>query len=62
MAHEKETPMKDLEGRIALVTGSGTGLGRSMAVKLAERGADPALRQFRDWLASRAQPEDPLPR
>jgi len=32
--------MKDLEGRRALVTGSATGLGRSMAVKLAERGAD----------------------
>ncbi|MEH6647312.1 SDR family NAD(P)-dependent oxidoreductase [Sulfitobacter sp.] len=32
--------MSDLEGRIALVTGSTTGLGRSMAVKLAERGAD----------------------
>lgn len=32
--------MTDLEGRIALVTGSATGLGRSMAVKLAERGAD----------------------
>ncbi len=32
--------MKDLEGRIALVTGSGTGLGRSMAVKMAERGAE----------------------
>ena len=32
--------MNDLEGRIALVTGSATGLGRSMAVKLAERGAD----------------------
>jgi 3-oxoacyl-[acyl-carrier protein] reductase len=32
--------MRDLEGRIALVTGSATGLGRSMAVKLAERGAD----------------------
>ncbi|MGB0505333.1 MAG: SDR family NAD(P)-dependent oxidoreductase [Pikeienuella sp.] len=31
--------MTDFEGRIALVTGSGTGLGRSMAVKLAERGA-----------------------
>jgi 3-oxoacyl-[acyl-carrier protein] reductase len=29
----------DLAGRIALVTGSGTGLGRSMAVKMAERGA-----------------------
>lgn len=32
--------MSDLEGRIALVTGSATGLGRSMAVKLAERGAN----------------------
>lgn len=32
--------MNDLEGRIALVTGSATGLGRSMAVKLAQRGAD----------------------
>ncbi|QIE55286.1 SDR family oxidoreductase [Pikeienuella piscinae] len=31
--------MRDFEGRIALVTGSATGLGRSMAVKLAERGA-----------------------
>jgi NAD(P)-dependent dehydrogenase (short-subunit alcohol dehydrogenase family) len=30
----------DMEGRRALVTGSATGLGRSMAVKLAERGAD----------------------
>lgn len=32
--------MTDLEGRLALVTGSATGLGRSIAVKLAERGAD----------------------
>lgn len=32
--------MNDLEGRVALVTGSATGLGRSMAVKLAQRGAD----------------------
>ena len=31
--------MTDLDGRIALVTGSATGLGRSMAIKLAERGA-----------------------
>ena len=32
--------MNDLDGRIALVTGSATGLGRSIAAKLAERGAD----------------------
>jgi len=31
--------MSDLAGRRAIVTGSATGLGRSMAVKLAERGA-----------------------
>ena len=31
---------KDLQGRKALVTGSATGLGRSIAVRLAERGAD----------------------
>ncbi|MFT4959802.1 MAG: 3-oxoacyl-[acyl-carrier protein] reductase [Paracoccaceae bacterium] len=30
----------DLDGRVALVTGSATGLGRSMVVKLAERGAN----------------------
>jgi 3-oxoacyl-[acyl-carrier protein] reductase len=32
--------VKDLTGRKALVTGSATGLGRSIAVMLAERGAD----------------------
>jgi len=32
--------MRDLEGRKALVTGSATGLGRSLALMLAERGAD----------------------
>ena len=30
----------DFEDRLALVTGSATGLGASMAIKLAERGAD----------------------
>ena len=32
--------LKDLEGRKALITGSATGLGRSIAVMLAQRGAD----------------------
>lgn len=32
--------LKDLSGRKALVTGSATGLGRSIALMLAERGAD----------------------
>ena len=32
--------MSDMEGRLALVTGSATGLGRSMVLKMAERGAD----------------------
>ena len=39
--------MQDLDGRLALVTGSATGLGRSMAVKLAERGADVILNYAR---------------
>ena len=32
--------LKDLAGRTAIVTGSATGLGRSIALRLAERGAD----------------------
>jgi 3-oxoacyl-[acyl-carrier protein] reductase len=46
--------MGDLEGRVALVTGSATGLGRSMAVKLAERGADVIVNYSR----SAAEAED----
>lgn len=34
------TQTRDLEGRQAIVTGSATGLGRSIALKLAQRGAD----------------------
>lgn len=32
--------MKDLDGRKAIITGSSAGLGRAMALRLAERGAD----------------------
>lgn len=46
--------MNDLEGRIALVTGSATGLGRSMAVKLVERGADVIINYSR----SKAEAEE----
>ncbi|MFU8881154.1 MAG: SDR family NAD(P)-dependent oxidoreductase [Rhodobacterales bacterium] len=46
--------MKDLEGRKALVTGSATGLGRSIAVKLAERGADVII----NYASSRAEADE----
>jgi NAD(P)-dependent dehydrogenase (short-subunit alcohol dehydrogenase family) len=40
MGDSAMTQHKDLAGRKAIVTGSATGLGRSIALKLAERGAD----------------------
>jgi 3-oxoacyl-[acyl-carrier protein] reductase len=39
--------MTDLDGRVAIITGSATGLGRSIAIKLAERGADVILNYTR---------------
>ena len=37
---EKEaSPMKNLEGKVALVSGSGRGIGRAIALRLARHGA-----------------------
>jgi len=50
-------------GRLAAPFGPGAeARGAYYLVWPRERGADPALRAFRDWLAGQAQPEDPLPR
>jgi NAD(P)-dependent dehydrogenase (short-subunit alcohol dehydrogenase family) len=38
-----ELPSFDLSGQVALVTGAGRGLGRSIALALANAGADLAL-------------------
>ena len=46
--------MKDLAGRVALVTGSATGLGREIVIRLAERGADVIINYSR----SAAEAED----
>lgn len=39
--------MRDFQGRLALVTGSATGLGQSMVTKLAERGANVVINYSR---------------
>ena len=41
---------KELSGKVAFVTGSGRGLGRAMAERLAELGADVAIHDL-DWAA-----------
>ena len=50
--------MANLNGRVALVTGSGRGIGRSIALALAEAGADVAINYNRDQAAAEATAED----
>jgi NAD(P)-dependent dehydrogenase (short-subunit alcohol dehydrogenase family) len=49
---------KELSGRTAFVTGSGRGLGRAMAERLAELGADVAIHDI-DWTAPAKYNEAP---
>jgi enoyl-[acyl-carrier protein] reductase III len=44
----------DFQGKTALVTGSGRGIGRSIALHLAERGADVAINFFRNRAPAQA--------
>src|SRR2546425_8120790 len=47
-----ELPSMRVEGKIALVTGTGSGLGKTIAIGLAQAGADVALTELPDKLKS----------
>lgn len=53
MANQSTNNKKYLEGKFALVTGGSRGIGRGIAVKLAEKGATVAVNYFKDESAAK---------
>ena len=49
--------MKDLEGRVAVITGAGTGMGRSMALSLAAAGVDLVVSDIELQMAEQVRDE-----